>query len=216
MKSIDFKHINNIIFDLGGVILNISPEKTVNEMKKLGIDNFEQLYSRLKQNKTFDLLEKGKISEDQFVKEIMNQVSAPVGKTDIINAWNALLLDFPEERITLLDRLNDSSRFRTFLLSNTNSIHKKAYNQSLLKHFSKRLEDLFEGTYFSHEIAMRKPDTEIFQHVLNQEKLEPSETLFIDDSADNISAASALGLKTYHIEDGVSITDLFPKELTTR
>ncbi|MGM0498199.1 MAG: HAD family hydrolase [Bacteroidota bacterium] len=216
MKSINLEHIKNLIFDLGGVILNIAPEKTVQKMKQLGIENFEQLYSQLKQNETFDLLEKGEISENQFVEEILKHVSEPIEKEDIIDAWNELLLDFPREHIELLDQLNKSTRFRTFLLSNTNSIHKKEYNQDLFNRFSKRLEDLFEKAYFSHEIAMRKPDAEIFQHVLDREKLEPSETLFIDDSLENIAAASSLGLETYQIKDGISITDLFPKQLITK
>ena len=216
MGNMNTESINNLIFDLGGVILNIAPERTVQKMKQLGIANFENLYSQLKQNETFDLLEKGEISEEQFVEEILKHVNEPLKKEDIIDAWNELLLDFPKERIELLDELNKSTRFRTFLLSNTNSIHKKEYNQDLFNRFSKRLEDLFETAYFSHEVAMRKPDAEIFQYVLEQEKLEPSETLFIDDSSDNIAAASALGIKTCHIKDGTSITDLFPKQSAAR
>lgn len=216
MQNINIENINTIIFDLGGVILNIAPERTVQKMKKHGIANFEQLYSQLKQNETFDLLEKGEISEDQFVEEILKHVDKPVEKEDIIDAWNELLLDFPKERIELLDNLNKSTRFSTYLLSNTNSIHKKVYNQDLFNQFSMRLEDLFEKAYFSHEIGMRKPDAEIFQYVLERENLEPSETLFIDDSSDNIAAASALGIKTLHIKDGTSITDLFPRQSAAR
>jgi len=216
MVKVNMQHINNVIFDLGGVILNISPEKTVEEMKKLGISNFDRLYSQLKQNETFDLLEKGMLSEDQFVAEILQHVDKHLEKKKIIEAWNALLLDFPEERVALLDELNKSGRFRTFLLSNTNGIHKKTYNEDLYTRFSKRLEDLFEKAYFSHEIAMRKPDPEIFQYVLRREKLEPSETLFVDDSEVNIAAAERLGLETFHIKDGVSIIDLFPRQSATR
>jgi len=216
MQNINIEGINNLIFDLGGVILNIAPERTVQKMKQLGIANFEQLYSQLKQNETFDLLEKGEISEDQFVEEILKHVHKPIEKESIIDAWNELLLDFPQERIELLDKLNKSTRFRTFLLSNTNAIHKRLYNQDLFNRFSKRLEDLFETAYFSHELAMRKPNAEIFKYVLDNEKLDPSETLFIDDSTDNIAAASALGIKTFHINDGASITDLFPKQSAAR
>jgi putative hydrolase of the HAD superfamily len=216
MVKVNMEHINNVIFDLGGVILNISPEKTVEEMKKLGISNFDRLYSQLKQNETFDLLEKGMLSEDQFVAEILQHVDKKIEKEKIIEAWNALLLDFPEERIALLDELNKSGRFRTFLLSNTNGIHKKTYNEDLYTRFSKRLEDLFEKAYFSHEIAMRKPDPEIFQYVLRREKLDPPETLFIDDSEVNIAAAERLGLETFHIKNGVSIIDLFPRQSATK
>jgi putative hydrolase of the HAD superfamily len=216
MEKMNLDHINNVIFDLGGVILNISPEKTVEEMKKLGISNFDKLYSQLKQNETFDLLEKGMLTEDQFVAEILQHVDRQIEKKQVIEAWNALLLDFPEERIALLDELNRSNRFRTFLLSNTNGIHKRTYNEDLYFRFSKRLEDLFEKAYFSHEMAMRKPDPEIFQYVLRREKLNPAETLFIDDSEVNIASASRLGLETFHIKDGVSIVDLFPKQLTTK
>lgn len=216
MGKIDWKGIKNVIFDLGGVILDIAPQRTVEKMKELGIQNFDLLYSQLKQNETFDLLEKGDLSEDQFVYEILKHTDKPIAKTDIIEAWNALLLDFKADRIDLISRLNDSDRFQTFLLSNTNGIHKKTYNEDLFRQYAKRLEDLFKAAYFSHEIGMRKPDHEIFRFVIEQEQLNPAETLFIDDSRANITAAAEVGLATCHIANGFTITDLFGEQLIAK
>ena len=216
MGKIDWKGIKNVIFDLGGVILDIAPQRTVEKMKELGIQNFDLLYSQLKQNETFDLLEKGDLSEDQFVYEILKHTDKPIAKADIIEAWNALLLDFKADRIDLISRLNDSDRFQTFLLSNTNGIHKKTYNEDLFRQYAKRLEDLFKAAYFSHEIGMRKPDHEIFRFVIEQEQLNPAETLFIDDSRANITAAAEVGLATCHIANGFTITDLFGEQLIAK
>lgn len=203
------QHIQNLIFDLGGVILNIDPGKSVESMKKLGIDHFDQLYSQFKQNETFDKLEKGLISEDAFIDEILGHQNQPIERESVIQAWNSLLLDFPKERIQVLEHFRDSKEHRTFLLSNTNAIHKRAYTQDLEAQFGyKGLEELFEKAYFSHEINMRKPDFEIFQFVLEDSLLNPSETLFIDDSEANIRAAEQLGIQTYLIQDGTSIVDL--------
>lgn len=210
-------HINNIIFDLGGVILNIDPFKTVAEMKKLGLRNFDAVYAHLKQTHTLDNLEKGLISQRTFLDDIKAETDEPVSDEQVLKAWNALLIDFPEERIRLLERLKRNRRFRTFLLSNTNAIHYKVYTCMLQEHYGiEGLEVLFDRAYFSHELHMRKPDSEIYTHVLEENAMEPEQTLFIDDSQVNIEAARALGIEGYHLDGSTTLNDLFPEQLTTR
>jgi len=213
----DIGNISNIIFDLGGVILNIDPQRTVNEMQKLGIDNFEAVYAHLKQTHTLDELEKGLLTQREFLDQIKRDSDRNLTDEQILKAWNALLLDFPEKYIRLLQYLKASPRFRTFLLSNTNSIHYQTYTRTLQEDFSiKGLEELFDKAYFSHELHMRKPDAEIYEYVIKDSELDPRVTLFIDDSEVNIEAARKLDIKAFHLRRGNNLIDLFPEHSRAR
>ncbi|MFP3859794.1 MAG: HAD family hydrolase [Bacteroidales bacterium] len=208
--NFNLNNISNIIFDLGGVILNIDPQRTIEEMGKLGIKDFDRIYSQIKQNHVFDDLEKGLISEREFVEAVQEYSGIKADPEDIIHCWNCLLLDFPPQRIELLQNLKKSERYNTYLLSNTNETHKKVYNQMLRDQFGiDGLEALFNKAYFSHEIHMRKPDREIFEYVLRDSNMDPEKTLFIDDSEVNTQAAQKLGIKTYLVDSDNSITALF-------
>ncbi len=198
MSIQDTKKIKNIIFDLGGVILNIDSQKAINAMIDLGFDDFDKSYTLAKQNKLFDNLEKGIISPDNFRDEIKRNIKNQVSNNQIDEAWGKMLLDFPKERINLLQKLK--TKYRLFLLSNTNVIHYNIYDNELYKGFGIHLSDLFEKAYYSHEIGMRKPDIKCFRYVIDDSKLMPNETLFIDDSIINIESANEIGLKTIHFD----------------
>jgi putative hydrolase of the HAD superfamily len=189
--------IKNVIFDLGGVIINLDTERTASEMKNLGFINFEKSYTLINQTDLFDLLEKGLITPDQFRMEIRKHISKPVSDEQIDNAWSAMLLDFPKKRIELIRKAKQN--YRTFLLSNTNKIHFDKYSSDFNTDFGFSFNSLFEKTYYSFEIGHRKPDLEIYKHVLKHSNLIPEETLFIDDSETNIKAAQSVGLQTLHI-----------------
>ena len=136
-----------------------------------------------------------------------------MSEDQIIDAWNALLLDFPRERIDLLKKIK--TRYRTFLLSNTNSIHLKEFQERLHTEQGVYLEDLFEKAYYSHVVKLRKPHADIFNLVMNENNLVPAETLFIDDTESNFPEAQRLGIQIYHLKHGMSITDmdLFKNEI---
>jgi putative hydrolase of the HAD superfamily len=201
----DTGDIKNIIFDLGGVILNIDYQKTSQQFKQLGLCNFDQLYSQFQQNNLFDDLETGNISEFRFIKKL--QESIP-GATDdnIINAWNAMLLDLPQTRIDLLSKVK--SHYNIMLLSNTNIIHFKAYMDYIKSSYDLDFNSLFNKAYYSHEIGLRKPTKECFQFVLDENNLGAHETLFLDDSIQHIEGAKSIGIHTIHHTNGC-ITDLF-------
>jgi FMN phosphatase YigB (HAD superfamily) len=192
--------IKNILFDLGGVIIDIDYNKSATAFKKLGIANFDYLYSQCKQNNLFDDLETGQISSDFFVNAMSALLPETISKTQIIEAWNAMLLDIPTERIELIKSLQ--GKYRLFLLSNTNSIHYQAYHKTLYKkHGIASMNQLLEKAYYSHEIKQRKPDVSTFTYVLQDAGIQPQETLFIEDTHIHIEGAKKAGLHTWHLEN---------------
>lgn len=191
--------IKNIIFDLGGVIINLDINRTINEFNKLATTPFEAIYTQLQQSPIFDQFDKGLISENDFFNELQIQIKAKVEKEDLILAWNAMLLDFPINRLKLLESLN--KRYRLFLLSNTNETHILEFENQLFKtHGYKNLEPFFEKVYYSCRMEMRKPDVEIFEYVLKENNLIPSETLFIDDTPHHVIGALKTGIKALLLE----------------
>ena len=201
--------IRNIIFDLGGVILNIDYQAPVQAFQKLGIQTSEAFYSKQQQDELFDLLETGKISGDEFITTLQKQTETAATSEQLIAAWNSILIDFPLRRLQILQQLQ--LHYNIFLLSNTNEIHEKAFNQLLQQTCGyPSLAVFFDKVYLSHRIGLRKPDPAIFQRVLNDNQLNPGETLFIDDSLQHIKAAATLGIQTIHVKDSMTMeTDIF-------
>jgi FMN phosphatase YigB (HAD superfamily) len=209
IMPIDTNNFKNIIFDLGGVILNIDYDLAAKAFEQLGISDFSQLFSKATQEKVFDLYEKGLITSDEFRNALNNALEIPVSNAKIDAAWNSMLLDLPAARLELLKRFHTTHR--TFLLSNTNEIHIRWFFNSLQQHFRiPNLNGYFEKIYLSYEIHLRKPDAEIFTYVLDQNQLDPAETLFIDDSPQHLEGAKKLGIQTYWLDvKKESILDIF-------
>ena len=200
--------IRNIIFDLGGVILNIDYHLTIEAFKKLGIENFDKIYSQSVQNRLFDDFETGKISASRFRSELKKHIPVKVTNTAIDKAWNALLLNLPIERLQLLKRLH--ANYCLFLLSNTNEINMIEFSKLLERNY--RITDLspyFNRIYFSYKIGMRKPEKSIFLFVLNENGLTANETLFIDDSPQHIEGARVAGLHARLLRKDETIEDIF-------
>ncbi|MBK7885099.1 MAG: HAD family phosphatase [Chitinophagaceae bacterium] len=190
--------IKNIIFDLGGVLLNIDYNKTINAFIELGIQNFDEMYSQSTANQLFEDLETGKISENDFYAELKKVLPANINNNDIQAAWNKMLLNFRIESLNSLNSLKEN--YKIFLLSNTNSIHISAFNQIFFKETGKkRLDDFFHKAYYSNIIGLRKPHKEAFEYVLNDAGIQASDTLFIDDSINNITTAKSLNLMVHHL-----------------
>lgn len=206
--NLDLNKYKNIIFDLGGVILNIDYKLTVEAFKKLGLADFDKLYSQANQSSLFDAYEVGKISSEKFIDEMQNIIGMDISKQSIVEAWNAMLLDLPGERVALLNNLKNN--YRIFLLSNTNEIHKIAYCNYLKKTFGfNDLSNLFEKQYLSFEIGLRKPHKETFEYVIADAGIIKEETLFIDDSVQHVVGAKEAGIDAFHLTDGNTILDLF-------
>ncbi len=203
-------NIRNIIFDLGGVVLDIDYEKTLAAFKKLGVESLDSLFTLTSQVDLFNRLDCGTISANEFRCELQTLLNKDIPFAEIDRAWNALILNWDPKRLALLEQLR--LNYRIFLLSNTNIIHSELYNKQLetltgghnLTHF-------FDKVYYSYELGMRKPDRRIFELVLEENNLKASETLFIDDTPHNIDSAVNIGLQSYLIKpkEGETITTLF-------
>lgn len=200
--------IKNIIFDLGGVILNIDYALSKQAFEKFGVREFDKLYSQAVQNHLFDDLETGKITPGAFRDEIKKITPHKISDNDIDTAWNAMLLDLPVERIRVLEKLK--FKYRLFLLSNTNEIHIHRFSEYLQMNFGfKNMSHIFEREYLSYKVGLRKPDKKIFELVLKENTLIKSETFFIDDSIQHIEGARSVGINSILLEKGKTILDLF-------
>lgn len=201
--------IRHIIFDLGGVLLNIEPERTLNALEALGIPDFQAAYRRMQERNIFDELETGLLSAADFIAAVKEIAAVPLQDQDIIAAWNILLLDFPLRRLQLLQQLQ--LHHDLVLLSNTNEIHEAAFNRILQQsHGIPTIGVFFDKVYYSHRLGLRKPDPRIFEQVLQDCGFDPAHTLFIDDNEQNIAAAAGLGIRTIWLSPGMTIEkDIF-------
>jgi glucose-1-phosphatase len=187
--------LKNIIFDLGGVLLNIDFNKPKRAFEKLGIKNFDSFYTKETANPVFEALETGHISNDGFYAELQKHCNPGTSFLQIQEAWNEILLDFRKESITFLAGL--SKKYSLYLLSNTNQIHHAEFSAKFTKEFEGKVFDtLFIKAYYSQIMKKRKPYTETYVYVLNDAGIAAAETLFIDDAPSNIEGAKKAGLQT--------------------
>lgn len=200
-------NIKNIIFDLGGVILNIDPVLTLKRFETLGVKDTMALHKQLNTLGIFDNYETNTINSPEFRDAIRRVTDISLTDWQIDEAWNAMLLDIPEHRISLLNKLK--AHYRTFLLSNTNDIHLNYYTRMLQAQHDINLNALFEKAYYSHLIGKRKPDKAAWNIVLQENNIAPGETLFIDDRLENIEAARELGLIVFHLDVRQDVVHFF-------
>ncbi len=205
--------INNnteaIIFDLGGVILDIDLGKIKEGFKILGFENMDESFKLFKHNHIFEKFEKGEVSPQVFRNEIRKACPHAFSDRQFDNIWNSILINFPKENIELLKALK--TKYRTFLLSNTNEIHYKHYTKMLNDNFGiDKLDNFFEKAYYSHTSKMRKPDREFFELIIKENNLNTDKTVFIDDFPENIQTAQKMGLQTIYL-NGFNLTEVFIK-----
>lgn len=203
--------IKNVIFDLGGVIINLDLNKTIKAFNKLSDKPFEKIYTQASQIELFNLLDTGKISEKDFFNELKRHINFDGENEELLNAWNAMLLDIPEERLDVLVEMKHN--YNTYLLSNTCEPHIKAFERNLyLDHGVKNFDDYFDKVYYSCRTGLRKPNKEIFELVLSENDLKPEETIFIDDTAQHVQGAGLCGINSFLLEKNKEVGDLL-KEL---
>ncbi len=198
--------IKNIIFDFGDIFIDLDKPATMNRIQKLGLHELSP--EMIKMNESY---EKGLVETNDFVN-YYHHILPNASKEELEEAWNAIILDFPEYRLKFIEKMAADNKFNLFLLSNTNELHIKAVIKRMTIERYERFKQCFKQFYLSHEIHKRKPDHEIYNFVLEANNLVAKETLFIDDTFENVEAATEVGIHGWNLTPGEEdITQLFSK-----
>ena len=206
MPAIQASKIKNIIFDLGGVLLNINPLLSLLELGKISGISQAELISKLANDQIFKKFETGSLTPAQFRSDLCRIMKTVVSDSEIDRIWNKLILDIPVHRVNLLQELRKN--YKVFLLSNTNSIHFNYYTHEFYETYGIHLPDLFDRVFVSHEIGIHKPDVGIYTHLLENAGIVASQSVFFDDSFANVKAAELSGIKGIQIV-GADVTSYF-------
>lgn len=205
-----FKNITTLIFDFGGVLINLDKEKCIQQFIELGFTDVEHYLDEFLQSGIFLDLEKGVIDPSTFYSEIRKKTSHQISDEQINEVWNSFLIGIPAEKLDMLIELK--KKFRILLLSNTNPIH-IAHSQNIFKqHRGLPMPDYFDKCYLSYELGSVKPNTEIFQKMIEDANLIPSECLFLDDGIKNIEESKKLGFQTYLVKKNENLSFLLKEE----
>ena len=202
--------IKNLLFDLGGVIMNLDRNRCVKALEALGLAEADEMLGIAVQKGPFGQLESGQIGPDEFRNEIGARIGRPVSDADIDGALNRFLLGIPAQRLQQLRQLRE--RYGVYMLSNTNPIMWNSFIADQFRQEGREVGNYFDGIVTSFEAKSLKPEKAIFDRVVSQLGVKPEETLFFDDSQANLDAAAALGFKTQLVAPGTefydAITDL--------
>jgi len=193
-----FSNISTLIFDFGGVLIDLDMNQSILNFKKLGVENVENYLSNFGQSGFFMQLEKGKISAEEFRSEIRKMTTNTITDKEIDDAWNAFLVRIPSEKLDIVYQLR--KKFRVIMLSNTNAIHFPYAERTFFSYKNRSIDEYFDKCYRSYDMKMAKPDAEIFEAILSQEQVAPNQCLLLDDGPKNIEQAQKLGFQTYFID----------------
>jgi HAD superfamily hydrolase (TIGR01509 family) len=200
------QRIKNILFDLGGVILDIDVHATLKEFYELGFPSELLQYPNNMTSDLFFRYETGKINTLEFRNEIRKLTGLDLSDEALDKAWNAMILRIPSERTQLIEKLME--RYELYMLSNTSPLHVPVFEQMYLEKAGKPMKDFFKKIYYSHEIGWHKPDKEAWEYVIKDAGIVPEETLFLDDNIHNIIASKELGFQAIHIHERTRLTNL--------
>ena len=193
-----FSNISTLIFDFGGVLIDLDMNQSILNFKKLGVENVENYLSNFGQSGFFMQLEKGKISAEEFRSEIRKMTTNSITDKEIDDAWNAFLVRIPSEKLDIVYQLR--KKFRVIMLSNTNAIHFPYAERTFFSYKNRGIDEYFDKCYRSYDMKMAKPDAEIFEAILSQEQVAPNQCLLLDDGPKNIEQAQKLGFQTYFVD----------------
>ena len=194
-----FSNISTLIFDFGGVLIDLDMNQSILNFKNLGVENVEKYLSNYGQSGFFMQLEKGEISAENFRQEIRKMTCKPLTDSEIDDAWNAFLVKIPSEKLDILFELR--KKYRIIMLSNTNCIHFPYAESTFFKYKNLDITAYFDKCYKSYEMKMAKPDAEIFETLLAEEGITANKCLFLDDGQKNIDQATKLGFQTYLVDE---------------
>jgi FMN phosphatase YigB (HAD superfamily) len=198
--------IKNILFDLGGVILDINVNATHQKFYELGLPSMFMQYPENRLTDLFYKYETGKLSTKAYYDEVRRVSGLDLSDDSINVAWNAMLVGIPVQRTALLNRLRE--RYRLYMLSNTSPLHAAVFEKMYLDAAGVSMHQVFDRIYYSFEIGHHKPDRAAWEYVIRDAAILPEETLFLDDNIQNIKASQELGFQAIHIHERTTLTDL--------
>ena len=201
------KNIKNIVFDLGGVLIDLDFKSAINGLQKAGFTNVKEQLQAFDREGIFQKFELGEISADEFRASIRENSNVSLTDEEVDSLWNLMLLEIPREKLELI--LDLRSKYMVYLLSNTNSIHWDHVCKNAFNYRGFRVNDYFEKTFLSFEMHLAKPDKAIFEKMLEDANLLAEETLFIDDSEANCKAAAEVGIHAHHYHIGDDLSKIF-------
>ena len=201
------KKIRNIVFDLGGVLVDLDFKAAINGLQEAGFANVKEQLLAFDRGGIFQKFEVGEITADEFRTAIRENSTVTLTDEEVDGLWDAMLLEIPREKLELILELR--GKYMVYLLSNTNSIHWDYVCKNAFNYRGFRVEDYFEETFLSYEMHLAKPDKAIFEKVLHDANLLAEETLFIDDSEANCKAAQEVGIHAHHYHVGDDLSKIF-------
>ncbi|WP_455497805.1 HAD family hydrolase [Coprobacter sp.] len=201
------KGIKTIIFDLGGVLMDLNKQRCINAFKHLGFTDIQEYLGEYEQKGMFMDLEDGTISAPEFRDKIRNHIGKPVTDQQIDDAFNLFLVGIPDYKLTMLLELR--KKYQVFMLSNTNPVMFEGRIPELFKMQGGSISDYFDKFYLSYQLGATKPKPIVFEKIIADAKILPEETLFLDDSRRNIEAARTLGFKIYLTAPQEDFTSIF-------
>lgn len=200
------KKVKALLFDLGGVIVDLDYKKTASAFENIGLKNAEKAYSQFNQTDLFNDFETGHISGEEFLAEVRKKITTQVSSSEITKAWNSMILGFQHAKLKEIKKL--SEKVPCYLLSNTNEIHLSYIEQLLQEMGFKHFLNVFKSCYFSHQIRKRKPHKETFEWVLHQMNYQAQDVLFIEDSPQHIKGAKSAKLNTFYFKKDSNLSDV--------
>lgn len=189
------KRVKNIIFDFGGVVVDLDKQAAVRAFEALGFEARACIDDYV-QDGVFALMETGEMSPEEFCAYVRGQVGTDVKDEEVFRAWNKMLVGIPARRVRLIR--DSRADYRTYMLSNTNAIHWEYSCRELMSPTGLKMEDCFQRIFLSFRMRLAKPDGRVFRKVLSEERLRPEETLFVDDSSENCRVAEGMGMQVFH------------------
>ena len=202
----NWSNIKAIIFDFGGVLYPVNYEATIEAFAKLGLNASDSFFSKAKQSTVTDAYEKGEISTQAFYNEILRSLPTPSTPYEIEKAWTAILQGLNKDKLAFVQECR--MKLPSYLLSNINEAQFRQIKHEL---GDTTIHDYFDGVYLSFEMGMRKPNANIFEHVMAHTAYKPEELFFIDDSPQHVEGAKKLGIKAYHLDTTTErVEDIIP------
>lgn len=193
--------LKNIIFDLGGVIIDLDRNQAVRSFEAIGVEDAGELIDPYEQKGIFQELETGRIGVEEFCDKLREHIGKDLPSEDIKRAWMGFIVDTPQYKLDYILGLRD--RYKVYLLSNTNPIIQLDWAQTeRFTEAGRPINAYFDKLYTSYEIGITKPDRRIFDYMIQDAGIDPAESLFVDDGKKNIEVAEQLGFHTYQPENG--------------